>query len=1356
VTKRAELWRRQLLAAVLAAVTFGALALGATPAFGAFTYTFEHELAPSSPFGFLGAGSVAVNDANDQTYVADSGAGVVHVFQTSTGTQLADWDGSALSNPPGTPAGSFGGGEVSVAANNGTGNVYVLDSTDSVVDELSPSGEYLGQLTGANGTGTGTLTSGSMTIEGVTTATGAFSVGEEISAVGLEPGTQVTAVNGGVLEVSVPATASGPVSLTAQRSFSTPRGITVDQATGEIFVLDPEHAVIDVFSVAGAYLRQISLSQVPTGFKAFFTRGIAVSDFNGHVYVSDSGRAALYEFDASGNYLTTWTGANTPAASFGGGFASVAADNTSGDVFVTVTETTVSEPAVTDVFNSQGEYLTQFSHSYSGPRGTAVDQASHKVYVSDDPESGPAIVDIFAPLVIPDVSTEAPSQVTPAGATLNGKLNPLEVALTDCHFDWGTSSAYGQSAPCSPSAGEIPADSSQHAVSAQLTNLAPDTTYHYRLQASNANGTSEGHDVAFTTAGAGIHAESVTDVAATSVTFSATIDPNNAPTSYYFQYASADTTSCGTSSCPSIPGPPGQAIGAEAGDVEVHQHLQEGLTPGSTYHYRIVALSEVKAGETVAFFGPDQTFTTQGAGAFALPDGRAWEMVSPADKHGASLEPIGGATAIQSAAAGQAMSYMATVPTETNPQGFTNSLMQVLSRRTAEGWRSQDIEVPHTESPGQGLGEGEYRLFSPDLSLAVLQPFGSFEPALSEEASEQTAYLRTDFLGGNLEAPCLPATMHCYRPLVTAKPGYANVAQGTVFGGETEGECPPIECGPRFQGATPELSHIVLISHVALTETPIEASPAPLGGSLYEWSSGVLQLVSVLPQSEGGGGVAAGLGDRAETAKKAHAISDDGARVVWTAVATTEQLYLRDMVKGESVRLDAVQGGSGEGVPAPRFQLASSDGSKVLFTDEQRLTADAGAEKDAPDLYECEIVAEPGGLGCKLTDLTPANGSEPANVRGVVLGAGKDASRVYFVAEGTLAPGAEPGSCSGGSPDAAGCKLYVRQGGVTKLVAALSPDDGPDWSAAAGQSQSVAPVPVRVSPDGRWLAFMSQRRLTSADNRDALSGQADEEVYLYDADSQRLVCASCDPTGARPLGEQFGPGDQTEPFLGGNNAWGRTRAAGQIPGWTLPGYQSRYLSDSGRLFFNSHDALVPQDVNGTWDVYEYEPPGVGSCSASAQGFNPTTRACMGLVSSGTSPEPSAFLDASVSGADVFFLTSARLSSQDVDTSVDVYDAHECSSASPCLTPPAAPPPPCDTEASCKAAPSPQPDIFGSPASATFSGQGNLVSPSPKPPPAKKCKRGFVKNKRHKCVKKRKAKAHKRARRAGRSSPRRGR
>jgi hypothetical protein len=107
-----------------------------------------------------------------------------------------------------------------------------------------------------------------------------------------------------------------------------------------------------------------------------------------------------------------------------------------------------------------------------------------------------------------------------------------------------------------------------------------------------------------------------------------------------------------------------------------------------------------------------------------------------------------------------------------------------------------------------------------------------------------------------------------------------------------------------------------------------------------------------------------------------------------------------------------------------------------------------------------------------------------------------------------------------------------------------------------------------------------------------------------------------------------------------------------------------------------------------------------------------------LISSGTSAQESAFMDASESGDDVFFLTSSRLSPIDTDTARDIYDAHVCSSGSPCISYASSEVPACTTEASCKPSPTPQPSIFGAPASATFTGPGN---PNPTPPASKKPK-----------------------------------
>jgi hypothetical protein len=107
-----------------------------------------------------------------------------------------------------------------------------------------------------------------------------------------------------------------------------------------------------------------------------------------------------------------------------------------------------------------------------------------------------------------------------------------------------------------------------------------------------------------------------------------------------------------------------------------------------------------------------------------------------------------------------------------------------------------------------------------------------------------------------------------------------------------------------------------------------------------------------------------------------------------------------------------------------------------------------------------------------------------------------------------------------------------------------------------------------------------------------------------------------------------------------------------------------------------------------------------------------------LLSSGTSGEESAFMDASESGDDVFFLTASRLAPADVDDALDLYDAHVCSAALPCPSSARSVPPACSNAESCRAASPPQPQSFGAPASATFSGVGNVLSSAPVKPEVK--------------------------------------
>ncbi|HWX97482.1 MAG TPA: fibronectin type III domain-containing protein [Solirubrobacteraceae bacterium] len=97
----------------------------------------------------------------------------------------------------------------------------------------------------------------------------------------------------------------------------------------------------------------------------------------------------------------------------------------------------------------------------------------------------------------PAVVTATPAEVTATTATLSGSVEPNDAILLTCTFEYGTSTSYGQSAPCEPT--PSPAGGAQ-AVNGQITGLAPNRTYHYRLLASSAVGSAVSPDVTFTTA----------------------------------------------------------------------------------------------------------------------------------------------------------------------------------------------------------------------------------------------------------------------------------------------------------------------------------------------------------------------------------------------------------------------------------------------------------------------------------------------------------------------------------------------------------------------------------------------------------------------------------------------------------------------------------------------------------------------------------------------------------------------------------------------------------------------------------------------------------------------------------------
>jgi hypothetical protein len=1072
--------------------------------------------------------------------------------------------------------------------------------------------------------------------------------------------------------------------------------------------------------------------------------GIAI-DTEHHVYL-DEGSNSIFKYDGSngnllgnfaqGQYLTSDLGAHTidvkneqavdffeatcPGSNFVGGCPQVEAFNP-------------SRP-----------------HNW-GPLAVNYTEPSDTIYVEEEQRE----IAKEAIATVPDVTTLPAAPVSTSAATLKGTVDPEGVAIKACFFEWGEGEgAYEHTAPCEvPSATEIGTGGTFVPVQAQIS-IQAGKAYHFRLVAANAQDAEEpvqGADIVL--GPPRVDSTSVSDVTASSATFHAEVNPRNLDTKYHLEYlteAEFDENGesfSGPRPATSVPLTDGD-VGSGQQDVTVSQHVA-GLLLHTVYRYRVIARNILGEGAD-AVVGPAETVVTWGTGEFGLPDGRQWEMVSPPDKHGALVEPIGAEWVIQAAAGGGRMAYVTRAPSEANPAGYTVIQSSLATRGARGGWSSRDIALPHVSATGVPVGLGyEYRLFSEDLARAVVQPFGAFvpceseqgvaQPCLSAEASEQTPFLASEHAVGASSEPC---TGSCYTPLVTGAEGFANVPSETVFGqksvfGHT---CPPdLYCGPRFLDATPDLSHALLESPVPLGASPAAKATVP-PNSIYEWSgerapSEQLHLISVLPgnaSKEALPATGASVGDPQKSIR--HSISADGSRVVFDTggqSASGDHLYLREnanqpqspigaqgecLVAADACTVQLDGGLSG----VPNFQTANAAVTRIFFTD--------GEDIDNEDLYEYNVEKS------ELVRMTTG-----AKVIASVIGASEDGSTIYFSGNGALAPHAVTGGCAPASsaPEkAASCNLYVMHYDgmhwqVPTLIAVLSALDNSDWSSSSGSYPSLA---ARVSPNGSWLAFMSRGRLTDYDNRDVASGEPDAEVYEYDDVTGSLVCASCNPTRSRPHGvavTQIDTGNGG--IAGGSGVFNGGWLAANLPGWTPLSnsssiYQSRYLSDSGRLYFNSSDALAPKDTNNTEDVYEYEPGGDHGCSSASASGSVTFEAarslqvegravqggagCVGLISSGESSSESAFLDATETGSEVFFLTSAKLLPQDTDTSYDVYDARECTTDSPCPPAPAPAAPPCDNEASCKPAPTAQPDIFAPSGSATFSGPGNLLAPLP--------------------------------------------
>jgi phosphodiesterase/alkaline phosphatase D-like protein len=201
-------------------------------------------------------------------------------------------------------------------------------------------------------------------------------------------------------------------------------------------------------------------------------------------------------------------------------------------------------------------------------------------------------------LALPEVALLPPSDYTTSGVTLSGTVGPREGGSTTYHFEYGTTESYGASTPESPPVGS---DNGTYPASAELTGLEPGTLYHYRLVATSPAGVREGKDQTFTTVPLlpTVDSTSASDVAPTTATLTAMINPGNGATLVIFDYGPG--LSYGSRTLPT------EATPADGADHPLSAQLT-GLTPGTTYHYRAVAINF----NGVAT-GADETFSTPDA-----------------------------------------------------------------------------------------------------------------------------------------------------------------------------------------------------------------------------------------------------------------------------------------------------------------------------------------------------------------------------------------------------------------------------------------------------------------------------------------------------------------------------------------------------------------------------------------------------------------------------------------------------------------------------------------------------------------------------------------------------------------------
>ena len=1300
---------------------------------------------------------VALDEATGDLYVADTGNHRVDEFE-SDGTFVRAWgwgveDGSpelqtcttattCQAGIPGTAPGQFEAPTFIAVDNSpaGGGDVYVADTADHLITKFDPEGALvtgwgvegrLGTAPIVVATGTANLTTGSTELTGLTETTGKIEQGQEVLGEGIPAGTSLEPVAGsGVLRLSKPATITkAAVTLTARLSIRLPDGLAVDPA-GDLLALA---GGIFEFDRSGSYLRTIATGgERPGGLTVDGTGAVYLVDAFGAVEKIDSAGARV------GFVLPVPFESGAPATT------GLAASTTHDDLYVDQDASSIGnvssrcEPA-------QGECspVQVFGEGHlEGAAGLALDSSTGTLYAAD---AGADQLAAFAVSV--EATIEAASDRTATTATLHGKVDPEGAELERCRFEYGLTIPYENSLPCAESPAQIGSGAAPVSVEAPVSGLVGGANYHFRLRAATTRPGAEGHealsdDEPFETLQVPtIDEAGLESLTATTATLKAKIDPHGLDTRYRFQYGPCATAStCTTSPYPDEVPAGGEDIGSGTADVS-RTALIEGLEPNLTYHFRVLATS---ANGTAT--GTQHTFVfltapisqpetpcsnealRQANGSTALPDCRAYELVTPAKKNGALIGALlFGQTNLQIARDGArvmmpsiqcfagAESCVAAGQNEGQPYEFartasgwvTTPLAPSASAFRTDSWWSFDPDAGTAiyGIPSPGVGREDFYLREPDGSLVQIGPVGEGETVPADLNASKSVVSAQD-----------PATLlyDTSRPLWSfdhTDPGQQSLYEYLGAGNTS----------PRLIGVSGGAGSTDLISACGTILGAPRSGYSSLYGSLS--ADGRIAYFTAAPCATG---TDANVGVKVPAFALYERI--DGARTV--AVSAPTPATCETHACQTSAPEDAV------------FEGASRAGTRAFFTSTQQLTDDASQDRTSGDSAVsgggCAGTAA-GASGCNLyLSECPAHCEGPSQRRLIDVSAGAqlsggpkvqgavaispDGSHVYFLAKGVLteAPGAQGRVALEGAEN---LYLYQRDeahpGGRLSFVATVSPADRGLWKGgphAVSQGIGLA----NVTPEGRFLVFTSHRGLTP----DATPGEGPAQVYRFDAQTETLTRISI---GARGFGDDgnSGLGDAsivpTSSFI----------ANGERPDPTM--------SDDGRyVFFQSPKALTPGALDDVetgatlsgagggpelaQNVYEWQAPGAGGCQEAS--------GCVSLLSDGkevieggkVEVASAELLGTDASGEDVFIAAKDRLTWADTDSQRDYYDLRVGGGFAPPAEPSICQGDACTGQGT-------GPGTEQSPATPNFDGP----SEGPKSPSKTGCKKGQVK-KHGKCVK----------------------